>query len=423
MQLPSVCIRHPVFASVLSIAIVLLGLLSFQKLSVRYFPAHQDSTATVSANITGASAEFMSRNVADKLIDAASGIDSIETMETDCGEGSCSLAIEFSDDVDETEYTNLMNKLRSSVEGITDFPPSMTDKPTVTDNTFALGAASNVITFVNTGEMDQQAMFDYIDQQLIPQFRHIQGVGSVNGPFGGEAKAVRVWLKPERMKALNIQAADVVGTLSTYNSTFTAGTIKGEARDFSINPVTQVDNIDDVRNLVIRVDEGQIIRVKDIADINMGAESLTPNMLSIDGHQALSLEIAPFKAENPIVVTERIQAAMEKMQAKLPAGIEMKMVYNEADFIDSAINQGFSTLIEAIVLVSLVVMLFLGSIRVASIPVITIPVCVIGVFAVMSWLGFSINMMTILAIILAIGLVVDDAIVVVENCYRHIENG
>ncbi|MGF1683823.1 efflux RND transporter permease subunit [Photobacterium minamisatsumaniensis] len=423
MRLPDICIRHPVFASVLSIAIVLLGLLSFQKLSIQYFPEHQTATATVSANITGASAEFMSRNVADKLIDAATGIDSIDTMTTDCVEGSCTLKINFADDVDDIEYTNLMNKLRSGVEGINDFPPSMTDKPTVTDNTSDTGAASNVITFVNTGGIEQQAMYDYISQQLVPQFRHIQGVGGVWGPYGGSAKAVRVWLKPERMKALNIKAADVVGTLSTYNSSFTAGTIVGEARDFSINPVNQVDNINKVSDLVIRVDNGQVIRVKDIADVIMGEESLNPSLLSVSGDQAMSLQVLPLKTENPVVVADRVKAAIETMQTKLPDGIEMKMVYNQADFIKSAIDEGFATLVEAIILVSIVVMLFLGSFRVASIPIITIPVCVIGVFAVMAWLGFSINVLTILAIILAIGLVVDDAIVVVENCYRHIENG
>ena len=137
----------------------------------------------------------------------------------------------------------------------------------------------------------------------------------------------------------------------------------------------------------------------------------------------MSLQVLPLKTENPVVVAERVKAAIESMQGKLPDGIEMKMVYNQADFIESAIDEGFATLVEAIVLVSIVVMLFLGSFRVASVPIITIPVCVIGVFAVMAMLGFSINVLTILAIILAIGLVVDDAIVVVENCYRHIEQG
>lgn len=423
MRLPEICIRHPVFASVLSIAVILLGLLSFQKLSIQYFPDHHTPTATVSANITGASAEFMSRNVADKLIDAATGLDSVDTMTTDCQEGSCTLKIDFADDVDDVEYTNLMNQLRSGVEGISDFPPSMTDKPTVTDNASDTSSASNVITFVNTGGLEQQEMYDYISQQLVPQFRHIQGVGAVWGPYGGSSKAVRVWLKPERMMALNIKTADVVGTLSSYNASFTAGTIMGEARDFSINPINQVENIDDVRDLVIRVDNGQAIRLKDIADIVMGEESLTPSLLTVNKQQAMSLQVLPLRTENPVTVAERVKEAIDQMQGQLPDGIEMKMVYNQADFIEAAIDQGFSTLVEAIVLVSLVVVLFLGSIRVASVPIITIPVCVIGVFAVMAWLGFSINVLTILAIILAIGLVVDDAIVVVENCYRHIENG
>ncbi|UTV26875.1 efflux RND transporter permease subunit [Photobacterium atrarenae] len=423
MRLPEICIRHPVFASVLSIAIVLLGVFSFQKLSIQYFPEHNTPTATVSAQITGASAEFMSNNIADKLIDAATGIDKVDTMTTDCQEGSCTLSIDFTDDVDDVEYTNLMNKLRSSIEAISDFPPSLTEKPTVTDNTSDTSSASNIITFVNTGGLSQQEMYDYISQQLVPQFRHIQGVGSVWGPYGGSAKAVRVWLKPERMMALNIKTADVVGTLSAYNATFTTGTIMGEARDFSINPVNPVQNIDDVRDLVVRVDSGTAVRLRDIAEVVMGEESLTPSRLSVHGNPAMSLQILPLRSENPVNVAERVKTAIVQMQAQLPDGIEMKMVYNQADFIQAAIDQGFSTLLEAVVLVSLVVVIFLGSIRVASVPIITIPVCVIGVFVIMAWLGFSINVLTILAIILAIGLVVDDAIVVVENCYRHIEQG
>ncbi|MGL5410717.1 MAG: efflux RND transporter permease subunit, partial [Shewanella sp.] len=321
------------------------------------------------------------------------------------------------------DYTNLMNKLRSSVEGINDFPQSMTDKPTVTDDTSATDSASNIITFVNSGGMEKQAMYDYISQQLVPQLKQVQGVGAVWGPYGGSQKAVRVWLNPEQMKALNIKAADVVGTLGAYNASFTSGAIKGKTRDFSINPLNQVNTLEDVKGLVIKVSNGNIIRISDVAEVVMGEESLSPSMLSIGGHSAMSLQILPLSNANPVTVAANIQDEIARMQAHLPQGLEMTLSYNQADFIKASIKEGFMALIEAVVLVSLIVVLFLGSLRAASIPIITIPVCVIGVFAVMSGLGFSINVLTILAIILAIGLVVDDAIVVVENCYRHIENG
>jgi len=421
MKLPEICVKHPVFASVLSIAIVLIGLVSFQKLSIQYFPEHQTSSASVNASISGASAEFMSQNVADKLISAVTGLDKVKSMTTDCSEGSCSMKIMFKDGISEVEYSSLMNNLRSKIDGISDFPPAMIDRPTVTDDSSETSMPSNIITFVNKGTMAKQDMFDFISQQLATQFKNIHGVGGVWGPYGGSSRAIRVWLLPERMAALNVSASDVVSTLSTYNATFTAGTIKGEVRDFAINPVNQVTSIEDVRDLVIRVESGKIIRVSDVANIEMGEVSLTPSTLHVDGHQAMSLQVLPLKDENPVNVAKRVKQAMDQME--LPDGIEMKMVYNQADFIEDAIDQGFMTLIEAIVLVSAIVVLFLGSLRVAAIPLITIPVCVIGVFAVMALLGFSINVLTILAIILAIGLVVDDAIVVVENCYRHIEEG
>ncbi|MGF1741366.1 efflux RND transporter permease subunit [Vibrio profundum] len=421
MKLPEVCIKHPVFASVMCIAIVLLGALALNKLPIQYFPDHRAPNATVSASIDGASAEFMSDNVADKLISAATGLESVKSMNTDCQQGSCQLQIYFNDNVSDVKYASLMNNLRSKIESISDFPPSMIDKPVVTDDSSENALPSNIITFVASGNISKQEMYDYIRQQLVPQFQHIPGVGAVWGPYGGSLKSVRVWLQPEKMMSVGVSATDVVSTLSKYNATFTAGTIKGEVRDFSINPVNPVKNVDDVRNLVIRDDNGKIVRVGDVANVVMGESSLTPSILRVNGKLAMSIQTLPLKSENPVVVSHRVTQAMAKMH--IPSSITMKMVYNQADFIKASIDEGFKTLIIAIILVSIVVVLFLGSMRVAMIPLVTIPVCVIGVFAVMAALGFSINVLTILAIILAIGLVVDDAIVVVENCYRHIEQG
>ena len=424
MQLPEVCIRHPIFASILSIMVVLLGIVAFQKLEIQYFPEHSIHTASVRASVPGASADFMSSNVGDKLISAVGGLDKVETMTTNCNIGSCSLSIRFTSDTTDIEYTNLMNKLRSSIEAIDDFPSSMVDKPVVTDDISAGGgSSSNVITFVGDGSMSQQDMYDYVAQQLVPQFKHIPGVGAVWGPYGGSHRAVRVWLNPDPMKELNIGTQEVVNTLTAYNTGFTSGAIIGKSRNFSLNPVTQVQTIDDVKRLVIRQDKDRIIRISDVADVVYGETSLNPSALKVNGKAGLSLQIRPLRNANPVVVSTAIAKAMKGMQKQLPKGLSMNLVYNQADFIKASIDEGFSALMEAIILVSIVVLLFLGSIRAASVPIITIPVCVIGVFAVMSYLGFSINVLTILAIILAIGLVVDDAIVVVENCYRHIEAG
>ncbi|MGB0893266.1 MAG: efflux RND transporter permease subunit [Parashewanella sp.] len=424
MQLPEVCIRHPIFASILSIMAILFGLIAFQKLEIRYFPEHSIHTASVSASVAGASADFMSSNVGDKLIAAVGGLDKVETMTTNCNIGHCSLNIRFSDDTTDIEYTNLMNKLRSSIEGINDFPSSMENKPRVTDDIAAGGSSSsNIITFINEGGMTQQAMYDYIVQQLVPQFKHVDGVGAVWGPYGGTHRAVRVWLNPEQMKQLKVSPQEVVDVLTSYNASFTSGSIVGKTRTFSLNPVTQVQSLEDIKKLVIRVDNNRIIRISDVANVVMGERSLNPSVLKVDGKAGMSLQIRPLRNANPVEVSERIVKAMDEMQTRLPKSIKMDLVYNQADFIKASIDEGFSALMEAVVLVSLVVMLFLGSLRAASVPIVTIPVCVIGVFAVMAYLGFSINVLTILAIILAIGLVVDDAIVVVENCYRHIEMG
>ncbi len=187
MKLPEICIKRPVIAIVFSLVITLFGLWSFPSLDINYFPEHEKQTATINVAIEGASAEFMSKNVVDKLADAVAVIGRVKKMSTDCRQGSCKLQLLFQDDVTDVEYTNLMNKLRSRVEAIEDFPSSMEDKPIVTDNSSDSSFASNIVSFVSTGEMTQQELFDYIKQQIVPQFRRVDGVGAVWGPYGGSA--------------------------------------------------------------------------------------------------------------------------------------------------------------------------------------------------------------------------------------------
>ncbi|EGU18249.1 AcrB/AcrD/AcrF family protein [Vibrio mimicus SX-4] len=423
MKLSEVCIKHPVIAMVFSIAVVLLGAWSFQSLEIKYFPEHDQLTGSVSTTIEGASAEFMAKNVAEKLTDAAAMVGRVKTMSTKCVQGSCTLNLVFEDNVTDVEYINLMNKLRSRVEAVKDFPPSMEEKPKVSDNSSDASFASNIISFVSTGDTTQQELFDYIRQQLIPQFRRLDGVGAIWGPYGGSAGAVRVWLLPDRMKALQVNPSDVVDAIEMYSTNFTAGKIIGEERSYSINPKNTVSGVDDVANLVIRSEEGSTVRLKDVAEVVMGTYSVDPSLLTINGNSAMAIQIKPLRSANPVSVAKLVREKVEQLQSALPEGVKMTVVYDQADFIQSSIQEGFNALLEAIVLVSLIMVLFLGSLRLASIPIITIPICVIGVFSVMALLGFSINVLTMLSIILAIGLVVDDAIVVAENCYRRVEQG
>lgn len=423
MKLTEVCIKHPVIAMVFSIAIVLLGVWSFRSLDIQYFPEHRKLTATVDATIEGASARFMSKNVAEKLTEAAAIIGRVKTMSTDCQHGSCSLKLVFHDDVTDVEYVNLLNKLRSRIEAIDDFPESMEKRPSITDNSSDASFASNIISFVSEGEMTKQELVDYIRQQLMPQFRRLDGVGAIWGPYGGSAGAVRVWLLPDRMKALKVNPSEVVDTIEAYSESFTAGRIIGEGRSYSINPETPISDVNEVANLVVRAEADNTVRLKDVADVVMGTHVIDPSILTVNGSPAMALQIKPLRSANPVTVAKLVKDKVEQLQTALPDGVKMSVVYDQADFIESSIQEGFNALIEAIILVSLIMVLFLGSLRLASIPIITIPICVIGVFSVMAILGFSINVLTVLSIILAIGLVVDDAIIVAENCYRRVESG
>ncbi|ALA24755.1 MMPL family protein [Piscirickettsia salmonis] len=418
MQLPEICIRHPVFAAVLSIMLMIVGVVSFNSLEMTYFPRFDSPTVQISASLDGASPESMAKDVASKIENAiqssASGIVDIKSTSKI---GSTTITVTFNNQVN---YYAQVNNIRGAIAGIqgTQLPAGM-DPPTVSTE-FVLTPTLN-LAFIDPS-MSQDDLNQFVNDKMKHYFENLPGVGAV-WVFGGSSRALRVWLDPVRMAALKITASDVVNALGEDNVDFPAGVIQGENRNFTLVTHVRFTSPEQFAALILRDSNGQTVRLGDVAKVALGENSLTPSPMKINGKNGIVMEIRPTTTANPIDVAKEARAQIAKLQSSLPKGMELKIAYDQSVFLLDAIHACFEAIIEAVILVILVIVLFLGSLRAAIIPIVTIPVCIVSVFTVMLLFGFTINIMTLLAVVLAIGLVVDDAIVVVENVYRHIEKG
>ena len=263
---------------------------------------------------------------------------------------------------------------------------------------------------------------DYVDRFISPSLKSLPGVGAV-WVYGSSPYALRIWVDPKQMTAQKVSPSDIRSALEANNIDFPTGSIRSVNRNYPIVSNTRLKDVKSFKNLIIKKVDNQIIRLKDIATVELGASSLQDSPLRINGKPSVMLQVRPLDTANPISVGKVARAEVNKLKTSLPEGMTAKVEYDQSIFLNDSINETYKTIVEAVALVILVVFLFLGSIRAASIPIITIPVCIISAFALMNVLGFTINVLTLLALVLAIGLVVDDAIVMLENIHRYIEEG
>ncbi|CAM3566081.1 efflux RND transporter permease subunit [Paraphotobacterium marinum] len=424
MKLPEICIKHPVFATVLSLLILLVGVFSYNKLETNLYPSYNTKSATVSASISGASAKYLSDNVAVPLINAAKSLPDIKNLVSDCQQGSCKLTINFKDSVD---YVSVINKLRSNIDAQMDnMPSTLIDKPTVSDDTGSSGSQPDYYIQINYDPQKYKPsqVKDYLNNNIRNELLRIDGVGAL-WIQGADDNNARVWLNPNKMSDLNVTPGDVTLALQTATTDVNAGKIYGKDRSYAIVPENTVDNINAIKNLTIKIDDNKNpIRINDVADVALAPSSNIPQIMRTNGKRTLLMQILHRDSANPIKVGHDIDKFVNvTLKKQLPDGISAQLIYNQGTYINKIINKSYETLIVAIILVAAIIYIFMGSLRISIIPIITIPVCIIGTFAFMELMGFSINILSLLAIILAIGLVVDDAIVVVENCFRYKERG
>lgn len=417
MKLSEICIERPVFAAVLSLLIIVLGFVGFSYLETRYFPKVDEKIASVQISYQGASPSLMQTSVTIPVENAIYSVDGLQSMNSTSSYGSTTINLTF---YPNTDMTKAIGDVRDAIAGIQaqQLPPDI-DPPSITTG----GVERPVLNIGFTDDkLSPSEINDYVTQNIVPQFLEIQGMGAA-WTYGASSYAMRIWLDPEKMAALGVTVSDVQNVLKSNNISFSGGSIRGKTRNFSIVSDTDLQKPKQFANMIVKANNNQIVRLGEISQVVLGSRSLTDSPMRINGKSAIDLELRPTDQANPITVANLAKQIMKKIENKLPNGMKMFVTYDQSSFLLHSIFDSYKTLIEAIILVMLVVFVFLGSIRASLIPIMTIPICVIGAFSLMLLFGFSINIITLLAIILAIGLVVDDAIVMLENIHRHIEMG
>lgn len=417
MILSDISIRRPVFAAVLNLLIVILGLVAFTKLPLREFPDVDAPVVSIETLYIGASADIIETRITQPIEDIISGIEGIKTIDSKSDDGISTVTIEFTLD---REIDDAANDVRDRVARVIQTLPEEADAPTISK--FDANTEAIFWIALQSDTLDGMELTDYADRFIIDRLSVTPGVARVQ--IGGERRyAMRVWLDRKAMAARNVTVQDVQSALSRENIELPAGRIESLNRELTVRVDRVYNNVPDFENLVIqRGDDGYLVRLSDIAQVEKGSEDERTE-LKYNGRAAIGLGIAKQSNANALDVIRGTKEEMAKIRESLPPEIIMEVAFDSALFIEAAIHEVYFTIGLTLLLVVLVIWLFLGDLRATIIPALAIPVSLLGSFVVLMALGFSINLLTLLALVLAIGLVVDDAIVVLENIYKRIEEG
>lgn len=410
-------IKHPVLALVVNLVIVLVGWRALATLPVQQYPSVESSSIVITTTYIGASAEtvrgFLTTPI-ERVVSAISGVDHIEsTSRAGLSTITVRLKLNHSSTAALAEVTARLQQVRSEL-------PAEAEPPVVEVQRADRPYASFYVSF-SSSERDVPAITDWLERTLQPQFATIEGVQRVTFE-GARPIAMRVWIDPDRLAAMNLSPGDVHAALQRNNYLAAVGQTKGDVVQVNLLANTDLRSTREFEELIVAERHGAIIRLADVARVELGAEEATLAG-GYNERDAVYLGVWPLPGSNEIDVAHRLRAEMERIRPTLPKDIDMRMAWDGARFMEDAIEEISKTLIETILIVGLVVFLFMGSIRTAMVPLVAMPVSLVGAAIIMYLLGFSLNLLTILAIVLSVGLVVDDAIVVVENVERHVRNG
>lgn len=416
MQLPALCIRRPVLAIVMNLLVILAGLMAFDRLTVREYPNIDIPTVTVETNYLGASAAIVETTVTKILEDSLSGIEGIDYMASSSRTSRSQVTVAFKQGVNLESATSDVRDRVSRVRGKL---PDTIDEPIVT-KTEADAQPIIWLAFSSTQHSPLQ-INQFADKQVKSRLQTLAGVADIR-IFGERKPSMRIWLDAEKLARFALTPKDVEDALRAQNVEIPSGRIESLQREFSVLAQTDVNTVEQFSQLIVRQQEGLLIRIADVARVEVAPEDVR-RIARFNGEPAVALGVIKTSVANPLEVSKAVRAELPRIEKSLPEGMRVRIAYDSSIFIKESISSVQKTILEAVVLVVLVIFFFLRSVRATLIPVITIPVSLIGALIFMQLLGFSINTLTLLAMVLAIGLVVDDAIVVLENIYRHIEDG
>lgn len=416
MNISAFCIKRPVFAIVISLVMTIIGILGFVNLPVRWIPNITPPTISINTYYPGASARLVEKDITKPIESSLSGISGIENIRSNSSAGSSNINITFKLG---RNMDAAVEDVRSNLEGVRDTLPRDVRSPVV----YKADSNSDPIVYLSFTDATRSAveLSDYIEKFVLPSFETADGVGQVF-MFGKRRSVVRIALDPTKMAGSNVTVEEVAQLLQEQNASIPTGQIKGRDRNYTIVADTALKSIDQFNNLIIRDKNNQVIRLRDIGEAKLEAEN-TDSAFRINGQPAIALAIVPQSNANPLDVEVQTKRVLKEVQLTLPQGMKAELSYNQADYIRASIHSVYDSFIEAVFFVWLVILAFLCSFRATFIPIVTIPVCVVSTFIVLYLFGFSINTISLMAFVLAIGLVVDDAIVMLENISRHIEAG
>ncbi|HZR02828.1 MAG TPA: efflux RND transporter permease subunit [Burkholderiales bacterium] len=416
MVLSDISIKRPVLAIVMSILIVLVGFLSYTRMAVREYPNIDPPVVSVRTVYKGATAEVMESAVTQPLEDSLSGIEGIKTIKSQSREEVSQITITF---VASREIDGAANDVRDRVARIRKNLPAAMDNPVVSK----IEADAQPIMWIamTSDRHSAMEMTDFADRYLTDPLKAMPGVASVI--IGGERKySMRVWLDRERLASQGLTPQDVEDALRRQNLESPGGRIESTQREFTVQAVTDLRSPEAFNDMIIKEVNGYPIRLRDVGRAAPGPYE-NRKIVRVRGEEALGLGIVKQSTANTLEVAQSAKNLLPKLQQSLPPGMKMWVAVDTSRFVQASIDAVFRTIIEALILVVLVIFFFLREFRATLIPAITIPVSIIGHFTFLKMLGFSVNTLTLLGVVLSVGLVVDDAIVVVENIHRHIEEG
>lgn len=417
MQLSDLSVRRPVFAAVIAVLLCIVGIVGYLSLSVREYPDTDPPIVSVETSYTGAAALVVETRITQIIEDSVAGVQGIQTITSTSRDGTSAISIEFSPSRD---IDSAANDVRDRVGAVTEDLPEDALAPEVR-KVDADARPIMFIVFTRPGWTPTQ-IADYLDRNVIDRFSAIDGVARVNGG-GDERPATRVWLNAERLAAFALTPADIEGALRAQNVELPAGRFESKDQNQTLRVERAFSTPEQFAQLVVgRGADGYQVKLGDVARIEQGPENPYTSFRS-NGGTGIGMGIIRQSGANTLEVAERAKALIEELRPNLPQGMQVNIGSDESLFISRAIDNVYDTLLEAAILVVLVIFLFLGSMRATIIPSITVPICLLATCAVMWLLGLSLNLLTLLAFVLAIGLVVDDAIVVLENVYHRIEQG
>ncbi|TWI10294.1 efflux RND transporter permease subunit [Aerolutibacter ruishenii] len=415
MVLSDLSIRRPVFATVINLVVLLVGIIAYDRLAVRLIPNVDTPVVTVNTSYPGASAQVIESQITQPIEDALSGVEGVEYISSVSREQSSQVTIRFRLDRDPD---GAASDVRDRVGQARDFLPEEADEPIVQKQ--EADAQPIIWMAFSSDRHSKTELADLADRLVKDRVQTIPGVAQAQ--VFGVRYAMRVWLNPQRLAGFGLTPQDVENALRAQNAEIPAGRVEGNTREFTVLSETDLRTAAQFGQVILGNSNGYLVRLKDVAKVELGSQD-DRFRARFNGVDAVPLGVVKQAVANPLQISEALKAMLPQIQRTLPQGVKVNIAYDSTIFIEKSIEEVYKTVGEAVLLVVIVIFLFLRSWRATLIPLVTIPVSLVGAFALMYAFGFTINTLTLLAMVLAIGLVVDDAIVMLENIFRHVEEG